>query len=114
MESWLLETPDKLTRLVTFLASPRRDCGNCKHTSSPGVESCLLKMGEDGYTFAWYPTAQLGWCHYDEQGFEMAYPNTYPIYDLLELMMELVLWNQNYRVPMTLGTSRIDILEKFL
>ena len=37
----------------------------------------------------------------------MAHPNTYPIYDLLELVKGLVLWNQSFRIFMTQGNSRI-------
>lgn len=38
----------------------------------------------------------------------MVHPNIYPIYDLLECVKELVLQNNNYRISMTQGNSRIS------
>ena len=42
------------------------------------------------------------------QGFELAHPNIYPIYELLECMKGLVLQIQNYRISMTQGNNRIS------
>lgn len=37
--------------------------------------------------------------------FGLAYSNTYPIYDLLEWGLMLILWNDNHRISMILGYS---------
>ncbi|KAL6035433.1 hypothetical protein STEG23_001178 [Scotinomys teguina] len=39
---------------------------------------------------------------------EIAHPNIYPIYDLLECVKGLFLWNNNHRISMTQGNSRIS------
>ena len=40
------------------------------------------------------------------QDFELAHPNSYLIYDLLEHVKKLVLWNHSHRNSMTTGNSR--------
>lgn len=40
--------------------------------------------------------------------FELAHPNTYPIYDLLESMKGSVLWSHSCRISMTWGNSNIS------
>ena len=42
------------------------------------------------------------------QGFELAHPNIYPIYELLECVKVPVLQIQNYRISMTQGNDRIS------
>ena len=41
-------------------------------------------------------------------GFELAHPNIYPIYELLECVKVPVLQIQNYRISMTQGNDRIS------
>lgn len=40
--------------------------------------------------------------------FELAHPNTYTMYELLELMKELVLQNQSSRGSLTQGNNKIS------
>ena len=42
------------------------------------------------------------------QGFELAHPNIYPIYELLECMKGPVLQIQSCRISMTQGNNRIS------
>ena len=42
------------------------------------------------------------------QGFELAYPNIYPVYELLELLKGLDLQIQRCRISMTQGNNRIS------
>jgi hypothetical protein len=42
------------------------------------------------------------------QGFELAHPNIYPVYDLLECMKGLVLQIQSFMISMTQGSSNIS------
>ncbi|KAL6091725.1 hypothetical protein STEG23_016553 [Scotinomys teguina] len=46
--------------------------------------------------------------HAQNQGYELAYPNIHPIYDLLEDVNRLVLQTQSYRISMTQGNIRIS------
>ena len=43
-----------------------------------------------------------------DPGRELAHPNSYPIYELLERAKELVLQNRGHRIFMTLDNSRIS------
>lgn len=43
------------------------------------------------------------------QGPELAHPNSYPIYDLLECMKGMGLSNHSHRISRTLGNSRISV-----
>lgn len=42
------------------------------------------------------------------QSFELAHPNIYTIYDLLECVKGLILWNQSRKISMTWSNSRIS------
>ena len=46
--------------------------------------------------------------HPQMQGFELACPNIYPLYELLEHMKGPVLQNQSCKICMTQGNNRIS------